>query len=105
MYLELFPELDRWRGGHAVHAVFNYLLFIYLELFPELDRGRGGHAVHVAGSQATPTRHYSCLNNNNKKHLDQREMRGVRKLANDRYWSRTVVIDVRFSFYLAAILN
>ncbi len=26
-------------------------------------------------------------------------------MANDRYWSGTVVIDVRFSLYLAAILN
>jgi hypothetical protein len=29
MYLELFPELDRGRGGHAVHAVFQYLVFMY----------------------------------------------------------------------------
>ncbi len=27
------------------------------------------------------------------------------KVANDRYWSRTVVIDVLFSFFLAAILE
>jgi hypothetical protein len=26
-------------------------------------------------------------------------------VADDRYWSRTVVIDVRFSLYLAAILD
>ncbi len=26
-------------------------------------------------------------------------------MADDRYWSRTVVIDVRFSLYLAAILD
>ncbi len=26
-------------------------------------------------------------------------------MADDRYWSRTVVIDVRFSMYLAAILD
>jgi hypothetical protein len=32
-------------------------------------------------------------------------MRGVGKVAYDRYWSRTVVIVVRFSFYLAAILD
>jgi hypothetical protein len=32
-------------------------------------------------------------------------MRGVGKVADDRYWSRTVVIDVRFSLYLAAILD
>jgi hypothetical protein len=32
-------------------------------------------------------------------------MRGVGKVANDRYWSRTVVIDVRFSLYMAAILD
>jgi hypothetical protein len=32
-------------------------------------------------------------------------MRGVGKVANDRNWSRTVVIDVRFSLYLAAILD
>ncbi len=36
---------------------------------------------------------------------DQWETRVARKLANDRYWSRTVVIDVRFSFYVAAILD
>ncbi len=30
---------------------------------------------------------------------------GVRKLADDRYWSRTVVIDVHFSLYLANILD
>jgi hypothetical protein len=30
---------------------------------------------------------------------------GVAKVAYDRYWSRTVVIDVRFYFYLAAILD
>jgi hypothetical protein len=29
----------------------------------------------------------------------------VGKVAYDRYWSRTVVIDVRFYFYLAAILD
>jgi hypothetical protein len=52
MYLELFPELDRGRGGHAVHAVFKYFVFMYLELFPELDRGHGGQAVH-ASMQAT----------------------------------------------------
>jgi hypothetical protein len=45
---------------------YSALVFMYLELFPELYRGRGGHAVHVAGSQATPTRHYSCLNNKKK---------------------------------------
>jgi hypothetical protein len=33
------------------------------------------------------------------------ESRGVAKVAYDRYWSLTVVIDVRFSFYLAAILD
>ena len=32
-------------------------------------------------------------------------MRGVGKVADDRYWSRTVVIDVRFSLYLTAILD
>jgi hypothetical protein len=32
-------------------------------------------------------------------------MRGVGKVADDRYWSRTVVIDVRFSLYVAAILD
>jgi hypothetical protein len=32
-------------------------------------------------------------------------MRGVGKVAYDRYWSRTVVIDVRFSLYLSAILD
>jgi hypothetical protein len=32
-------------------------------------------------------------------------MRGVGKVADDRYWSWTVVIDVRFSLYLAAILD
>jgi hypothetical protein len=32
-------------------------------------------------------------------------MRGVGKVADDRYWSGTVVIDVRFSLYLAAILD
>jgi hypothetical protein len=32
-------------------------------------------------------------------------MRGVGKVADDRYWSRTVVIDVRFSLYLATILD
>jgi glycopeptide antibiotics resistance protein len=32
-------------------------------------------------------------------------MKGVGKVAYDRYWSRTVVIDVYFSFYLAAILD
>jgi hypothetical protein len=31
--------------------------------------------------------------------------RGVAKVAYDRYWSLTVVIDVHFSFYLAAILD
>ncbi len=36
---------------------------------------------------------------------DQRETRGVRKVENDRYWFRTVVIDVLFSFYSAAILQ
>ena len=30
---------------------------------------------------------------------------GDGKVANDRYWSRTVVKDVLFSFYLAAILE
>jgi hypothetical protein len=30
---------------------------------------------------------------------------GGGKVADDRYWSRTVVIDVRFSLYLAAILD
>ncbi len=30
---------------------------------------------------------------------------GVGKMADDRYWSRTVVIAVRFSLYLAAILD
>jgi hypothetical protein len=33
------------------------------------------------------------------------KMRGVGKVADDRYWSRTVVIEVRFSLYLAAILD
>ena len=33
------------------------------------------------------------------------KMRGVGKVADDRYWSWTVVIDVRFSMYLAAILD
>jgi hypothetical protein len=32
-------------------------------------------------------------------------MRGVGKVADDRYWSGTMVIDVRFSMYLAAILD
>jgi hypothetical protein len=32
-------------------------------------------------------------------------MRGVGKVAYDRYWSLTVVIDVCFYFYLAAILD
>jgi hypothetical protein len=32
-------------------------------------------------------------------------MRGVGKVADDRYWSQTVVIDVSFSLYLAAILD
>ncbi len=32
-------------------------------------------------------------------------MTGVGKVAYDRYWSQTVVIDVRFSLYLAAILD
>jgi hypothetical protein len=32
-------------------------------------------------------------------------MRGVGKVADDRYWSRTMVIDVHFSLYLAAILD
>jgi hypothetical protein len=32
-------------------------------------------------------------------------MRGVGKVADDRYWSRTMVIDVRFSMHLAAILD
>ena len=32
-------------------------------------------------------------------------MRGVGKVADDRYWSQTVVIDVCFSLYLAAILD
>ncbi len=32
-------------------------------------------------------------------------MRGVGKVADDRYWSWTVVINVRFSLYLAAILD
>ncbi len=32
-------------------------------------------------------------------------MRGVGKVADDRYWSWTVVIDVCFSLYLAAILD
>jgi hypothetical protein len=32
-------------------------------------------------------------------------MRGAGKVADDRYWSRTMVIDVRFSLYLAAILD
>jgi hypothetical protein len=36
---------------------------------------------------------------------DQLKTRGAGKVANDRYWSRTVVIDVLFSFYLAAILE
>ncbi len=39
------------------------------------------------------------------KGCDQWETRGAGKLANDRYWSWTMVIDVRFSFYLAAILD
>jgi hypothetical protein len=30
---------------------------------------------------------------------------GIGNLADDRYWSWTVVIDVLFSFYLAAILE
>jgi hypothetical protein len=30
---------------------------------------------------------------------------GVRKVADDRYWSQTVVINVRFFLYLAAILD
>jgi hypothetical protein len=30
---------------------------------------------------------------------------GVAKVAYDEYWSRTMVIDVRFYFYLAAILD
>jgi len=36
---------------------------------------------------------------------DQRETRGVGEVANDRYWSRTMVIDVLFSFYSVAILE
>jgi hypothetical protein len=36
---------------------------------------------------------------------DQRETRGVRKVANARKWSRTVVIDALFSFNLAAIVD
>ncbi len=32
-------------------------------------------------------------------------MRGAGKVADDRYWSRTVVIDVRFSLYLTAIFD
>ncbi len=32
-------------------------------------------------------------------------MKGVRKVADDRYWSLTLVIDVRFPLYLAAILD
>jgi hypothetical protein len=32
-------------------------------------------------------------------------MRGDGKVADDRYWSWSVVIDVRFSLYLAAILD
>jgi hypothetical protein len=32
-------------------------------------------------------------------------MRGVGKVADDRYWSRAVVINVHFSLYLAAILD
>jgi hypothetical protein len=32
-------------------------------------------------------------------------MRGVGKVADDRYWSRIVVIDIRFSLYLVAILD
>ncbi len=36
---------------------------------------------------------------------DQRETRGAGKLANGRYWSQTVVIDVHFSFYLSAIFD
>ncbi len=32
-------------------------------------------------------------------------MRGVGKVADDRYWSWTVVIDVHFSLDLAAILD
>jgi hypothetical protein len=32
-------------------------------------------------------------------------MRGVGKVADDRYWSRTIVINVSFSPYLAAILD
>ncbi len=31
--------------------------------------------------------------------------RGVAEVAYDRYWFRNVVIDVRFYFYLAAILD
>jgi hypothetical protein len=31
--------------------------------------------------------------------------KGGRKVANDRYWSWTVVKDILFSFYLAAILE
>ncbi len=36
---------------------------------------------------------------------DQWEIRGAGKLADDRYSSRTMVIDVRLSVYLAAILD
>ena len=32
-------------------------------------------------------------------------MRGVRKVEYDRHWSRTVVINVRLSLYLAGILD
>jgi hypothetical protein len=32
-------------------------------------------------------------------------MRGVGKVAYDRHWSLTVVINVRLTLYLAAILN
>jgi hypothetical protein len=35
---------------------------------------------------------------------DQWEKRGVWRLANERYWPRTVLIDVLLSFDLAAIL-
>jgi hypothetical protein len=34
-----------------------------------------------------------------------KKSRGVAKVAYERYWSLTVVIDVRFSFYLVAILD
>jgi hypothetical protein len=47
---------------------------------------------------------HAC-NKNALKVVGNEKVGGVVKVAYDRYWSLTVVIDVRFSFYLAAILD